>query len=155
MVIKETPSWARWFIVWGFVIPMLSFVFIKQYDPRESLWWNLMRQETEFTFSKGQNPLVCINESLQRTVGGALGSKVPPSYQCQRYTTVYFRNILFFSMTLMGIGFFGALRGRRLANTHPTEWNPFSEANVRKTGRKQLRIEDAEDRPIKPHEGGF
>ncbi len=163
MVLKEVPRWARKCIGIGILLPIISFFMLQSYDAHTGVWDNMMRQNVELPLLKGQNPVVCMRESVQLIINGSLGfDKAISSYSCQRATIVPYRFVGMISIFMIVLGVYMYARGDQLANLWPTEWKPFDEKNVREEAKQRartkgqpLKLENPDDKPINPKEGGF
>lgn len=155
MVLKEVPGWARKCIFIGFLLPVLSFFLLQSYNEHAGLWENIRQQNVEIPLLKGQNPVACAREGIHKILNGAFGfDKAINSYDCQRATIVPYRFVCILSIFMIVLGVYMYARGNQLANMWPTDWKPFDEKNVKK-GPVTLKLEDPEDKPIKPRDGGF
>lgn len=156
MVIKEVPGWARKCIVIGVLLPLGCFMLLKDYNPNQGLFANVVEQNVVIPFLWGQSPVACMSEDVQKIINGAFRfSEKSVSYGCQRNTEVPYRFIICMSLFMIVLGVYMYARGNQMANIWPTEWKPFDEKNVRKKGAVHLKMEDPEDKPISPRDGGF
>lgn len=156
MVIKEVPGWARKCIIIGLLLPMFGFMLLRDYDSNASLLSNVMVQNTEIPFLWGHNPVACLRDDVQRIIGGSLGfGERASAYDCQRHTLVPYRFICLLGLFMAILGIYMFARGNQMANIWPTDWNVFDPNNVKKGGRRDLKIEDPNDKPISPKDGGF
>ena len=155
MVIKETPGWARWSLIIGFFLPVLSYMGLEPHNIGAGWMWNILNHNVHFSFLHGQNPLGCALETIKVVVGNALQFETHRSYGCNLNTVVPYRYILAFSAGLLVMGLYGLMHGRDIANLWPTEWKPFSEEAVNKKAKKPINLEDPRKRGINPKDGGF
>lgn len=155
MVIKETPGWARWSLIIGFFLPVLSYMGLEPHNPGAGWLWNILNHHVRFSFLYGPNPFACALETIKIVVGTALQFEVHRSYACNLNTVISYRYILIASGALLVLGLYGLLRGRDMANLWPTDWRPFSEEPVSKKAKKKLNLEDPRERGINPKDGGF
>ena len=159
MVIKEVPAWAGKLIVIGILLPMVCFMFLQGGENRTGFVHTALTANVEIPFLWGQNPVVCAQESVKRILDENLGFDRPStSYACQRNTLVPYRIVMLLSAFMIILGVYMYARGNKLPNLWPTDWKVFDEANVkgeRRGAKPALRMEDPEDKPISPRDGGF
>lgn len=159
MVIKEVPGWARKCIVIGLLLPLVGFMFLRDYSSNAGFLANVMVQDVEVPFLWGRNPVACLRDDVQHLIGGSLGfGERAGAYDCQRHTPVPYRFICLLGLFMAILGVYMFAKGNQLANIWPTDWKVFDQKNVNteaSVNRKNLKIENPRNRPINPRDGGF
>jgi hypothetical protein len=156
MADRVVPDWARWFLLLGIFMPAAGFFFLKDYDQQAGVWNNIMKQDVVVHFLRGQNPLVCFNESLRNLTGAPLGYETTRSHFCVKPTEIPFRNLVFVSLLIFLLGLYRHVNPEEISNKWPTEWRVFNPANAKKNkdSTPDFTGESVSKRPSDPDDSG-
>lgn len=135
MALRETPRFAFWLIVFGVIAPLLGYVSLSSYNPAQGLLWNVINQSVDIVFLHKPNPLACMSQDVSNILADAFTFfQRNNEYPCNEPVRVLYSHILLLSLTSIVVGIYYQMRGIELADVWPTEWTPFSQANVRNRG---------------------
>lgn len=122
MSIRVVPEWAKWAVIIGVFGPILGAFGMKSYNPSFSFIVNAQIQTVELPFFRGQNPLVCINESIRMMASAVVVEDVQRSYGCAKSTQLPYRYIFIASMVAFLLGLYRIFNPVALVDKWPTEW---------------------------------
>jgi hypothetical protein len=150
MALRETPRYAFWLIVFGIIAPLLGYASLSSYNPAQGLFWNLFTQSVDIPFLHKPNPLVCMSQGVSNLLADAFTFfERDNKFSCNEPVRVLYSHILLLSLASLIVGVYYQVRGIELADVWPTEWTPFSEANVQRR-RADTTPEIADETKHKP-----
>jgi hypothetical protein len=147
MAIRVVPKWAKWAIMVGIFAPILGAFGMTSYNANFSFMTNAQTQHVDLPFFRGQNPVVCMNESIRMIASVVVVETVHRSVVCAKPTRVAYRHIFILSMVLLLLGLYRVFNPEALADKWPTEWRGGGNVPDRALQGKPKKIQPDDEVP--------